>query len=286
MTRPNFDAIIAYYDETRWDYSQLWFKRNRREIHFGYYDEHAKNHHDALANLNRVMADLVDIGPQDRVLDAGCGQGGSAAWLAEQRGSRVVGITPVASQVRLAQAFLQKRGVSDQVGIELGDYTATTFPDASFDVVWACESLCHAPDKLLFYHEAFRILRPGGRLVIAEYIRASDQPTALQRLRDWLNGWAIPALDSRAEHLYHARCAGFDAIALQDVTANVAPSLRTLYLLANILRPVEYSLRYLRVRRRYQHGNIVGSLNLYRALQHGDWFYGLLNARKPVHTSL
>lgn len=281
MSRPDFEEIIAYYDESRWDYSQLWFKRNAREIHFGYYDETVQGHFQALANLNRVLADLAGVRPGERVLDAGCGQGGSCAWLAANRSARCVGITPVPSQVRLAKAFIRRQGLEREVTIQLGDYTATEFPDASFDVVWACESLCHAPEKALFYQEAFRVLKPGGRLVVAEYIRNSDDPAALGRLADWLDGWAIPGLDSAAEHLAKASQTGFEQVALQDATTNVFPSLRTLYRLSIWLRPLEYSLRCLQIRRRYQHGNIVGSLNLYRALRHGDWFYGLLTAIKP-----
>ena len=49
--------------------------------------------------MNRVLADRAGIRPGQRVLDAGCGVGGSSLWLAEQRGAAVVGITPVASQV-------------------------------------------------------------------------------------------------------------------------------------------------------------------------------------------
>ena len=69
-------------------------------LHFGYYDETATHHKAAVANMNRVMADLADIGREDKVLDAGCGVGGSGIWLAENRQCSVVGITPVAGQVK------------------------------------------------------------------------------------------------------------------------------------------------------------------------------------------
>jgi len=101
-----------------------------------------------------------------------------------------------------ARGFAAARKLGDRVAFEQADYTRTPFPAASFDVVWALESLCHAPDKAAFYREAARLLRPGGRLVIAEYVRAA-RPLSTQReglLHQWLDGWAIPDLDTRAEH--------------------------------------------------------------------------------------
>ena len=123
----------------------------------------------------------------------------------------MVGITPVASQVARARRYAALRGLSERAAFEQADYTGTPFPDASFDVVWALESLCHAVEKAAFYQEAARLLRPGGRLVVAEYIRAERPLRAPgeRLLHEWLDGWAIGDLDTRDEHERHAAAAGF-----------------------------------------------------------------------------
>src|SRR5262245_29829055 len=201
------ESIVAYYDETWLDYRLLWLNGRNLSVHFGYADVTTRGHADALLNMNRVLADRAAIWPGERVLDAGCGVGGSSFWLAQERGAEVVGITPVASQVRRARRFAQPRDLltdhrpptnhyrpttteatgNTQDGsrfsvpgsrfgharFEQADYTATPFADATFDVVWSLESLCHAPGKDAFYREAARLLRPGGRLVVAEYVRAA-----------------------------------------------------------------------------------------------------------------
>lgn len=286
LSRPSkktLSDIIAYYDDTQSDYSLLWFGQQDRAVHFGYYDDTIRKHKDALTNLNQVLADTVQISAHDHVLDAGCGQGGSSVWLAKTIGATAVGITPVSSQVELGQAYVHQQGLADKVQIKQGDYTQTGFDDNSFDVVWACESLCHADHKERFYQEAYRILKPGGRLVIAEYIRASDadHQAADTLLSAWLNGWAINHIDTREQHRQHAESSGFTAVIIRDVTQHTEPSLRVLYRLSIILKPLGFLLRFLRIRSEHQHGNLIGSLNQYKALKLGYWFYGIISAEKP-----
>jgi len=100
-----------------------------------------------LNRLNAALASGIRIRPGARILDAGCGIGGSAIWLARTFGAFVTGITPVESQVERARRIAGELGVADRVQFMEQDYTCTTFPDASFDVVWAMESVCHAADK-------------------------------------------------------------------------------------------------------------------------------------------
>ena len=182
--------IQHYYDETWHDYRWLWLNPSNYAIHFGYWDDRTRKHADALNRLNAALAERIGIQHGARILDAGCGVGGSAIWLAETFAARVVGITPVASQVERARRFGVQRGVSDRVRFAKEDYLHTSFPDASFDVVWALESICHAADKAGFYREARRLLRPGGRLGIVEYLRtARPLPHGDEALlHSWLSG--------------------------------------------------------------------------------------------------
>ncbi len=276
------DAVIAYYDQTWLDYRLFWLNRRTLSVHFGYTDATTRGHADALLNMNRVLADRAGIQPGARVLDAGCGVGGSSLWLAQARGANVVGITPVASQVARARSFARTRKLSDRIAFEQADYTNTLFPAASFDVVWALESLCHAPDKAAFYREAARLLRPGGRLVIAEYMRAtrplSDRGERL--LHQWLAGWAIPDIDTRAEHVAHAAAAGLTNARIDDITTHTRPSLDRLYQLTRWWYPLAVIGRAVGIRSAVQHGNVIGSLRQYQALERELWFYGILSATR------
>ena len=278
------DAIVGYYDETWLVYRVLWLNPDNLAVHFGYTDANTRSHTDALKNMNRVLADRVQIKPGARVLDAGCGVGGSSLWLAKERGADVVGITLAARQVEQARSYAARRGLANRVHFEVADFTATPFPEASFDVVWAVESLCHAPHKAAFYQEAARVLRPGGRVVVADFVRAGRplDPTGERLLHEWLTGWAVPDIDTPAEHTEHLAAAGFVETRLDDVTVHTRPSLRRLYRMAYWTYPLALYGYVKGVRSAVQHGNVIASIRQYQALRHGAWFYSILSATKPI----
>jgi len=277
---PDLSRIRAYYDETWMDYRMLWLNPQNRAIHFGYWDEHTRSHTQSLFAMNRVLASHLGIHSGQRILDAGCGVGGSAIWLAKTYDVEIIGITPVASQVARAQHYAQEHGVADHVSFEQQDYTSTSFPDASFDVVWAMESLCHAPDKRLVLAEARRLLRPGGRLGMVEYMRTRRPHAAVDEalLHSWLSGWAIPDIAMAPEWLEWTHEVGFCDVQLVDMTRNIRPSLRRLYRLAVLTWPVAFILHAIGLRSETQQGNLRGAFDQYHALRRGLWFYALLIA--------
>jgi tocopherol O-methyltransferase len=275
--------IERYYDETWFDYRVLWLNRRNLAFHFGYRDEAETRHRDCLENTNRELAALAGIGPGSRVLDAGCGVGGTAFSVARGCGASCVGITLARRQavraVDLAAGFRLDR----RTGFLQADYTAAPFRGGSFDAVLAIESLCHAADKRAFYREAHRVLRPGGRLVVAEYMRARRplDAAAERQLRQWLAGWVIPDLDTSEEHLRHAAAVGFTAATVDDFTERAAASLRRLHRIAYYTYPLAAAARLLGMRSATQHGNVRAAIGQYDSLCAGQWRYAVLAATRP-----
>ena len=274
------DRVVAYYDQTWLDYRVLWINRDNLAFHYGYHDRQVRAHGAALLRLNQVLADRVAIRPGERVLDAGCGIGGSSIWLAAQRGAQAVGITLSGRQVARARQLAQARGLHGQAVFEQADFTSTPFPDGSFDVVWAVESVCHAADKAAFYREAARLLRPGGRVVVAEFLRTARplDPLAERLLHEWLDGWAMPDLDTGDEHLRALAAAGFGQAQIDDATAHIRPSAQRLHRMARWAHPGALLLRRLGIRSAVQHGNVIAALRQYQLLERGGWWYGILSA--------
>jgi ubiquinone/menaquinone biosynthesis C-methylase UbiE len=121
------------------------------------------------------LAGLADIGADDVVLDAGCGLGGSARYLASTFGCTVKGIDMTEPLLETGTLFNELTGLSDKVKLQRGDVTDIGFPNASFDVVWTQHAGQSVEDKERFISELHRVLKPGGRLVMHDFFRGPGE---------------------------------------------------------------------------------------------------------------
>jgi cyclopropane fatty-acyl-phospholipid synthase-like methyltransferase len=282
-TSPDYEAaIVDYYDNCEIDYKILWRLDRCMAMHYGYWDETTKGVSDALLRENQVLAERAAITASDRVLDAGCGVGGSAIWLAREIGCSVTGITLSGHQVAEATKNAAKHKVSDKVKFEVRDYTATGYPDESFDVVWAVESVCHAEDKADFIREAYRVLKPGGRLILADFFNAKVQftPTEQALMDEWVSGWSVRSLAYSGDFRKAMEETGFKNIDMEDATEHVRPSAKRLYQYATLSRWGGKILLALRIRNKTQDGNIRAVHRQWYALNQGLWHYGIFFGHK------
>ncbi len=276
------DDIVRYYNECYWDYRTSWLDNHNLAIHYGYWDEATRHHSQALLNMNRVLADTAGIAAGERVLDAGCGIGGSSIWLAENRAARVTGITLSDLQVNQARRNAVQRGVADRVDFQAADFSATPFADESFDVIWGIESICHALDKAAFICEAYRLLKKGGRLVCSDgyALRRSYSDAEWQTIKTCLDGWQIPNLATPDEFSSYLSEAGFTDIRFNDITPHILPSSRRLYQTARLTHPMQTLMGWLKLRTPAQTGNFYTALNQYRIFADGLGCYGVFCASK------
>mmetsp|Transcript_21875 Transcript_21875/g.36606 ORF Transcript_21875/g.36606 Transcript_21875/m.36606 type:complete len:401 (+) Transcript_21875:105-1307(+) len=157
-------------------------------IHLGYYGEKERAASQLLPppkNFIQAKYDFIDemlkFGQFDvsskplQILDVGCGIGGTSRYLAKKFGqdTTVVGITLSQNQVNRATALAKEQDVPN-ARFEVMDALDMTFPDNSFDYVWACESGEHMPDKKKYVEQMTRVLKPGGRIVIATWCQRDE----------------------------------------------------------------------------------------------------------------
>ncbi|KAF2863737.1 hypothetical protein K470DRAFT_254630 [Piedraia hortae CBS 480.64] len=105
-----------------------------------------------------------------RVLDVGCGVGGPAREIAKFTGASIVGLNNNDYQIQRATAYTQREGLADRVSFVKGDFMQMSFPDNSFDAVYAIEATVHAPSLEGVYSEIFRVLKPGGVFGVYEWL--------------------------------------------------------------------------------------------------------------------
>ena len=130
--------------------------------HYGLWEEGVSTHAQALLQANERLVKGLDLTPDTRILDVGCGMGGFAVWVAKKFGCRVTGITNCASHVGLAQLLAVASGVSGQCEFRELEMGAMDFAEHEFDVIVNLESLSHAPDKRRYLENVHYILKPGG----------------------------------------------------------------------------------------------------------------------------
>src|SRR5215210_4134665 len=163
-----------------------------------------------------ALGRLVGLQPGLHVLDLGSGLGGPARTLATEFGCRVTGLDLTVAFVRAATMLTARVGLADQVAFQCGNALELPFDDASFDVVWHEQFAMHVEDKERLYGGIHRVLRPGGRLAMREFLAGTVEPLhfPVPWTRDGSNSflWPMGALQDLLSRL------GFAKQAWEDMT--------------------------------------------------------------------
>jgi SAM-dependent methyltransferase len=124
----------------------------------------------------RALAERAAITAVDQVLDVGGGLGGSARLLAHECGCHVTVLDLIEDYCRAGERLTAWAELNEQIRFQHGDALALPYGDAAFDVVWTQHSSMNIADKVRLYAEAYRVLRPGGRLALYEVVAGSVVP--------------------------------------------------------------------------------------------------------------
>jgi tocopherol O-methyltransferase len=274
-------AVSGHYDELDRPYREIWGEH----VHHGYWRTGRETPAEAVEALIELVAERLGLRPGDAVCDIGCGYGASADYLASRRGVSVTGLTISAAQAEIGAARTPMAGAFTCL---YRDWLDNGLDDASLDHAYAIESSEHMIDKARFFTEAWRVLRPGGRLVVCAWLARTILPDWQVRhlLEPICREGRLPGMGTREDYQALALQAGFAPMGFEDISRDVR---RTWTICARrVAGKIATDPYYRRLVTSAGTRNrifVVTVLRLVLALRLGAMRYGIFVWRKPEAAS-
>lgn len=206
-------------------------KFGAKHMHHGYYGANGtikKDRRQAQIDLIEELLKWTGVQQAENILDVGCGIGGSSLYLAEKFNARATGITLSPVQAARATQRAREAGLDTRTQFQVADAQATPFADNSFDLVWSLESGEHMPDKTKFMQECYRVLKPGGTLIMVTWCHRPIDNSPLtadeqKHLQDIYRVYCLPYVISLPEYEAIARQLSLQNLRTADWSQAVAP---------------------------------------------------------------
>jgi tocopherol O-methyltransferase len=208
--------VAGHYDDLDPIYRAVWGEH----LHHGYWVSGRESRAEAAEALTRLVAERLAPGAGDRLCDIGCGYGASAEYMASRNGAHVTGFS--LSEAQLAHARLRRPAAGSLVFLRR-DWLDNGLGDEAFDAAYAIESSEHMVDKPLFFREAARVLRPGGRLVVCAWLaRSKATPFEIRHLLEPICGEGrLPGMGTREDYEAMAAAAGLEPVRFDEIGRQV-----------------------------------------------------------------
>lgn len=227
MSATLYKQIQQFYDASSGLWEQIWGEH----MHHGYYGadgKEKKNRRQAQIDLIEELLKWAGVHKAENILDVGCGIGGSSLYLAEKFHAKATGITLSPVQAARATERARELGLSSKTHFQVADAQATPFADNCFDLVWSLESGEHMPDKSKFMQECYRVLKPGGMLIMVTWChRPIDNspltPDEEKHLAEIYRVYCLPYVISLPQYEVIAHQLGLQNIRTADWSKAVAP---------------------------------------------------------------
>jgi SAM-dependent methyltransferase len=170
--------------------------------------------------LHKVMLEGIELAPEPRVLDAGCGYGGTAFDLQPKIGGRWLGLTISSIQFERATSEAKKRGLQEQIRFRLQSYDVPL--DETFDLVIAIESLVHSADPRATVANLAASLVPGGYFVLVDDMPVENvRPELRSDVEEAKRMWRCPVMPTEQGWREFFAAAGLDIVRSADLSGRV-----------------------------------------------------------------
>jgi tocopherol O-methyltransferase len=227
MNKALYQKIQEFYDASSSLWEQIWGEH----MHHGYYGcdgTQPKERRQAQIDLIEELLQWSGVKNAENILDVGCGIGGSSLYLAEKFNAHATGITLSPVQAQRGRERALKANLGDRSKFLVANAQEMPFADNSFDLVWSLESGEHMPDKTQFLQECYRVLAPGGTLIMVTWCHRPTEQSPLtaseqSQLQEIYRVYCLPYVISLPEYEAIARQLPLTNLRTDDWSTAVAP---------------------------------------------------------------
>ncbi len=208
------EDVGSFYEA---EITRFWEMVHQKHMHVGYWDETNPNDglFEASKRLSEMMVHWANISEGDRFIDIGCGYGVPGIMLAKTKGCEVDGITASDYQKDEALKLVQAEGLDSKVRFTVGDANKLPFDDNTFNGAWFFESIFHMGHESAL-KEAYRVLKPGGSLLIADFPRLGS--ISEEDMKYFKEVFFVSSFLSMDEYSEVLKKSGFEMARILDVT--------------------------------------------------------------------
>jgi tocopherol O-methyltransferase len=210
--------IIEHYDVASPYYYSLWGEH----LHHGYWVRGDESKETAQIQLIEHLAQLANIKVGSRILDIGCGFGGSSLYLTKRYGASATGITISPVQVKMAKEAAAKKNLD--ASFLLMDAEDMQFAQP-FDLLWSVESISHYQDQRKFFASAVKFLKPGGCFALTDWFHKENlSPAEKREFIEPIEEGMMVELRGMDDYSHFLVSSGLHVVHRQDLTLNCAKS--------------------------------------------------------------
>lgn len=212
-----------------YDHKQGYLGERGLGFNQGYWKDHPASQDAASEALSKLLAEVARLGPGDEVLDVGFGFGEQDVyWMTHFQPAHITGLNISTHQTTIARQRVEDSGLADRIDLRLGSATKMPFNGEQFDKVLAQECAHHFVTRQDFFHEAYRVLRPGGRIATTDIVCMAAQPGNRQQKALHAILWApndtmMPSANrqSRLGYAAQLQAAGFAGVRVVSIREHV-----------------------------------------------------------------
>jgi len=197
-------------------------------IHHGYYEKGIRTHVQSVINMNDFIGRLLKLNSEikqcKKILDAGCGIGGTVVYFAKKFPDiKFTGINIVPDHIKMAKNLAKEKKVLSNTDFFVKDFVDTDLSSNQFDAIYLMESSCYALQKQMLIREMYRILKPGGILVITDVFLTFVKlnPFLTNIYNSFCKGWGLSDLIDIEEFIFYLEKERFHNIVNKTITKHV-----------------------------------------------------------------